>query len=141
MMYSLIPFEKYNAVMDRFFDDIPRVVFGGSGEQAVAFRTDIRDKGDHFLLEADLPGFRKDDITLDVKGDMMTISASSQAENQEENGRYLCRERRYGSFQRSFDVSAVNRQGITAAYENGVLKVNLPKKSAQQPESSRIVID
>lgn len=139
-MYSLIPFEKYTNAMDHFFDDIPHFMFSAGGERSAAFRTDIRDEGDRFLLEADLPGFRKEDIALDVKGDLLTISAHSQEETEEEKGRYLCRERRYGSFQRSFDISAVDRQGITAAYENGVLTVDLPKKSAQQPESSRIVI-
>ena len=139
-MYSLIPFEKYTNHMDHFFDDIPRFFFTEDAERPAAFRTDIQDLGDHFLLEADLPGFRKEEISLDLKGDILTVTARHQ-EKQENGGRYLCRERRYGDFARSFDVSSVQQRGITAAYENGVLKLVMPKKSAVQPESSRIAID
>lgn len=139
-MYSLIPFEKYTNNMDHFFDDIPRFFFTESAERPAAFRTDIQDLGDHFLLEADLPGFQKEEISLDLKGDVLTVTAHHQEEKEAHTGRYLCRERRYGDFARSFDVSSVQQRGITAAYENGVLKVVLPKKSAVQPESSKIAI-
>ena len=139
-MYSLIPFEKYTNNMDHFFDDIPRFFFTESAERPAAFRTDIQDLGDHFLLEADLPGFQKEEISLDLKGDVLTVTAHHQEEKEAHTGRYLCRERRYGEFARSFDVSSVQQKAITASYENGVLKLVLPKKSAVQPESSKIAI-
>lgn len=139
-MYSLIPFEKYTNNMDHFFDDIPRFFFTESAERPAAFRTDIQDLGDHFLLEADLPGFQKEEISLDLKGDVLTVTAHHQEEKETHTGKYLCRERRYGDFARSFDVSSVQQRGITASYENGVLKLVLPKKSAVQPESSKIAI-
>ncbi len=139
-MYSLIPFEKYTNNMDHFFDDIPRFFFTESAERPAAFRTDIQDLGDHFLLEADLPGFQKEEISLDLKGDVLTVTAHHQEEKEAHTGRYLCRERRYGDFARSFDVSSVQQKAITASYENGVLKLVLPKKSAVQPESSKIAI-
>ena len=139
-MYSLIPFEKYTNNMDHFFDDIPRFFFTESAERPAAFRTDIQDLGDHFLLEADLPGFQKEEINLDLKGDVLTVTAHHQEEKEAHTGRYLCRERRYGDFARSFDVSSVQQKAITASYENGVLKLVLPKKSAVQPESSKIAI-
>lgn len=139
-MYSLIPFEKYTNNMDHFFDDIPRFFFTESAERPAAFRTDIQDLGDHFLLEADLPGFQKEEISLDLKGDILTVTAHHQEEKEAHTGRYLCRERRYGDFARSFDVSSVQQKAITASYENGVLKLVLPKKSAVQPESSKIAI-
>ena len=139
-MYSLIPFEKYTNNMDHFFDDIPRFFFTESAERPAAFRTDIQDLGDHFLLEADLPGFQKEEISLDLKGDVLTVTAHHQEEKEAHTGRYLCRERRYGDFARSFDVSSVQQRAITASYENGVLKLVLPKKSAVQPESSKIAI-
>ena len=139
-MYSLIPFEKYTNNMDHFFDDIPRFFFTESAERPAAFRTDIQDLGDHFLLEADLPGFQKEEISLDLKGDVLTVTAHHQEEKEAHTGRYLCRERGYGDFARSFDVSSVQQKAITASYENGVLKLVLPKKSAVQPESSKIAI-
>ena len=139
-MYSLIPFEKYTNNMDHFFDDIPRFFFTENSERPAAFRTDIQDLGDHFLLEADLPGFQKEEISLDLKGDILTVTAHHQEEKETHTGKYLCRERRYGDFARSFDVSSVQQKAITASYENGVLKLVLPKKSAVQPESSKIAI-
>ena len=131
---------KYTNNMDHFFDDIPRFFFTESAERPAAFRTDIQDLGDHFLLEADLPGFQKEEISLDLKGDVLTVTAHHQEEKEAHTGRYLCRERRYGDFARSFDVSSVQQKAITASYENGVLKLVLPKKSAVQPESSKIAI-
>lgn len=140
-MYSLIPFEKYTNSMDHFFDHIPRFFVTESDSQPAAFRTDIQDLGDRYLLEADLPGFRKEEISLDLKGDLLTVTACHKGESQESQGKYLCRERHWGSYGRSFDVSEVQQSGITAAYENGVLKLMLPKKSAVQLQSSRIAID
>lgn len=140
-MYSLIPFEKYTNSMDHFFDHIPRFFVTEGDNQPTAFRTDIQDLGDRYLLEADLPGFRKEEISLDLKGDLLTVTACRREETQEHQGKYLCRERYFGSYRRSFDVSEVQQSGITASYENGVLKLTLPKKSAVQPQCSKITIE
>ena len=72
-MYSLIPFEKYTNSMDHFYDNIPRFFMTAGDNQPSAFRTDIQDLGDRYLLEADLPGFRKEEISLDLKGDLLTV--------------------------------------------------------------------
>ena len=87
-----------------------------------AFRTDIRDQGDKFLLEAELPGFNKEDISLDLKEGILTIKAEHKDSQDQKNdkGEYIRRERRYGSFARTFDVSGINESGITAAYNNGI---------------------
>ena len=69
------------------------------------------------------------------------MTACRKEENQEHQGKYLCRERYFGSYKRSFDVSEVQQSGITASYENGVLKLTLPKKSAVQPQCSKITIE
>ena len=140
-MYSLIPFEKYTNSMDHFYDNIPRFFMTAGDNQPSAFRTDIQDLGDRYLLEADLPGFRKEEISLDLKGDLLTVTACRKEENQEHQGKYLCRERYFVSYKRSFDVSEVQQSGITASYENGVLKLTLPKKSAVQPQCSKITIE
>ncbi len=57
-----------------------------------------------------------------------------------DEGRYICRERRYGSVQRSFDVSGIKEDAISAAFEDGVLKLNLPKLGEEQPQSRKISI-
>ena len=63
-MYSMIPFGRMNTSWNDLFDDFERRMFPADRGELPAFRTDIRDEGDHFLLEADLPGFRKEDIDL-----------------------------------------------------------------------------
>ena len=114
------------------------------GDTSLAeFKTDIRDAGDSFLLEADLPGFKKEDINLSLNGDALTIKAVRRSDYEDTNkkGAYIRCERSYGSYARSFDVSGVDTTGIRAAYHDGVLTVTLPKRSARKPESQTIVID
>lgn len=141
-MYNMVPFRRSTSMLDSFFDDFERSFFPMSRSQMPAFRTDIKDEGDHYLLQADLPGFRKEDIDLDLKEGVLTISAKCEErrEEKDEEGKYLCRERRSGSFTRSFDVSGIQEDAISAAYENGVLKLTLPKHVQVPPESKKIAI-
>ena len=98
---------------------------------------------DSFLLEADLPGFRKEEINLSLNGDTLTIKAVRHSGYEEEAKRkgYLRCERSYGTYARSFDVSGVDTNGIRAAYQDGVLTVTLPKRSAHRPEGQTITIE
>ena len=141
-MFGMIPFEHTDRDLYRSFDNFARDFFGSNNASLPAFRTDIQDKGESYLLEADLPGFNKEDINLDLKDNILTISAThqEQSEDKDEKGTYLRRERRYGSFQRSFDVTGIDAAGISAAYENGVLKLNLPKEQPTVPPTRRIEI-
>lgn len=142
-MFGMIPFERHNDNMFDLFDDFERSFFGKSGASLPDFRTDIRDDGDSFVLESELPGFTKEDISLDVKDGILTISArhSQTGEEKDEKGAYIRRERRFGSFQRSFDISGIDEGGITAAYQNGVLELTLPKARPTPPESRKIAIE
>lgn len=141
-MFGMIPFGHDDTDLFRSFDNFARDFFRNSNTDLPAFRTDIRDNGDSYLLEADLPGFKKEDITLNLENGVLTIQASHQENKEEQNtqGSYLRRERRYGSFTRSFDVSGIEENGITAAYENGVLKLTLPKAQPVVPANRRIEI-
>ena len=142
-MYSLLPFGRYtNNSLDSFFDDFERSFFPTQRGRMPAFRTDIKDEGDHFLLEADLPGFKKEDIDLHLQDGVLTITANHDetVENKDEGGKYVCRERRVGSFTRSFDVSGIREEDIGASYENGVLKLTLPKQGEPEPQSRKIAI-
>lgn len=108
-----------------------------------AFRTDVTDEGDHYLLEADLPGFDKKDIHLDLTDDTLTIQAErhSKVDETDKKNRYVHMERSYGSYSRRFDVSQIDTENIRAAYDNGVLKLTLPKKSQIQPAARRLEIE
>ena len=141
-MFGMIPFEGRNDNLFDVFDNFERSFFGKSGANLPDFRTDIKDNGDAFVLESELPGFDKEDISLDVKDGILTISAQhdQSREDKDDKGNYIRRERRYGSFKRSFDISGIDESGITAAYNNGVLELTLPKARPVLPESRRIAI-
>ena len=136
-MYSMIPFGRMNTSWNDLFDDFERRMFPADRGELPAFRTDIRDEGDHFLLEADMPGFDKKDIHLDVTGDTLTIHAERKAEQEEKDDKnnYVRCERSFGSYSRQFDLSSVDADHMKATYDNGVLKLEMPKKAL--PDSAR----
>ena len=142
-MFGMLPFERSDDNLFDTFDNFTRNFFRGSNASLPAFRTDIRDEGDHYLLEADLPGFRKEDIDLHLQDGVLTITAKhdQSAERKDDAGKYVCRERRVGSYARSFDVSGIREEGISASYENGVLKLTLPKAGEPEPQSRKIAIE
>lgn len=138
-MFELIPFDRHIRNVAAFdpFHEMDNFFTSGA---VSPFSTDIKDTGDAFLLEAELPGFKKEDIKLDVENDVLTISAERTAEKKEDKHSFIKRERFYGSFSRSFDVSGVNVDGITAAYTDGVLTLTMPKKQELIPASRRLEI-
>ena len=143
-MFELIPFDRHSRSMSAFdpfrmLDEMDRR-FLNAAPSVSAFRTDVIDTGDAFKLESELPGFKKEDIKIDIENDCLTISAERKADNKEEKENYIKRGRFYGSFSRSFDVSGINVDGIEAAYKDGVLTVTLPKKAAEIPASRRLEI-
>ena len=135
-MFELRPFERRNNRMTAYnpWDEMERAFFGdGAWNRSLAeFKTDIQDKGDSYLLQADLPGFKKEDIHIDLDGETMTIRAErhSEHEEQDKKGSYVRCERSYGSYERAFDVSGIDTDKIGAQYADGVLKLTMPKKSA-----------
>ncbi len=154
-MFELRPFEhRGNRAMRpydpfREMEDLERAFFGGRPFGAARgygglteFKTDIQDKGDSFLLEADLPGFKKEDIHIDLDGETMTISAERHSEHEEKDkeGAYLRCERSYGSYQRSFDISGIEESAVTAEYTDGVLKLTMPKKQQTVSGARRLEI-
>lgn len=150
MMFELRPYHQRNnqVVADPFamMDDFERRFFHDDlfGRDALAaFRTDISDQGNHYLLESDLPGFAKEDIKLDLNGDTLTVRAErhSKVEEKDKKGQYLRCERTYGTYSRQFDVSEIDTEKITAKYEDGVLKLVLPKKEKGLPSSRQLKID
>ena len=143
-MFELIPFDRHTRNLANFdpfrmLDEMDRRFVNGTPAVSV-FRTDVIDTGDAFKLESELPGFRKEDIQIDIEKDCLTISAERSADKKEEKGNFVKRERVYGSFSRSFDVSGINVEGIEARYTDGVLTVTLPKKAAETPASRRLEI-
>ncbi len=136
-MFGLTPYER--KFYEPFFSDFEKDF---NFPQAPNFKTDIRDNGDSYILEAELPGFKKEDITIDINGDNLTISAKHEETKEEKDskGNYIRRERSFGSAARSFDISEIKSEDISAAYNNGILTLTLPKKSETAPANRRLEI-
>lgn len=109
-MFDLIPFNKGNNDVFSIFEDMEKNFFRNFGEHFPCFKTDIIDKGDKFVLEADMPGFSKEDININIENNMLTITAKHNVENEDNTENYIRRERRYGSYTRSFDVSNIKAE-------------------------------
>ena len=145
-MFELIPFDRRGSRMSaydpfRMLDEMERSFFGGNTHAALtSFRTDVTDTGDAFVLDAELPGFKKEDIKIDIENDCLTISAERKMDEEEKQKNFIKRERFYGSYSRSFDVSGVNVDGIEAEYTDGVLKLTMPKKVETVPPTRRLEI-
>lgn len=144
-MLNLIPYaQRHNSasVYNPFqmFDDLEKHFFGSS--DIAEFKTDIRDEGDHYLMEADLPGFQKEDIHIDLSDNTLTIHAErhSNYEEQDKKGNYVRCERSYGSYARSFGMDGINTDAISASYTDGVLKLTLPKATPVTGQSRRLEI-
>ncbi len=138
-MYKLIPFRSTmdtvlpslfnNSFMSEFFDT-----------SAPAMRVDVSEREDAYIIEAELPGVKKEQIELTAEDGMLTISAEIGSEKKEQKQGYLRTERRTGHVERSFNLEGVDVSGIKASYENGVLNVLLPKEKPEEKKAARIEI-
>lgn len=142
-MFDLIPYGRRNRNLN-LFDEMARFLdrpFFGTVSGARSFNVDIIDKDDHFLLKADLPGVKKEDIKIELDGKFMMISAEQNVEKSEETENYVYKERSYGSCSRSFDLTGINTDDITGKFRNGVLELTLPKKGEEKKAKQTIEID
>lgn len=147
MMFGMIPYRDkrnlgvYNYNPFRDLEDMERLFLRDRtiGE----FKTDISEDEQAYILEADLPGFKKEDVHVDLEGDSLIIRAErkSESEEKDQSGNCIRRERCFGSFSRSFDISGVKSEEIKASLDNGVLRLTLPKKQASLPASRRLEIE
>ena len=146
----MLPSMFGESLFDDFFDDdfMRFPAWGGRnplyGKHAKnLMKTDVRETENTYEVDIDLPGFKKEDIQLQLDGDTLTIQAQrhSEHEEQEKKGKYVCCERSYGAYSRSFDVSGIRAEGITASYDSGVLTLKLPKKTVEVSSSRQISID
>ncbi len=130
---------------ENLFDDFMDFPFGGKKINTM-MKTDIRDTDSSYELDIDMPGFKKEDIKAQLKDGYLTISASTSANNdeQDKDGRYIRRERYAGSCSRSFYVGeGVKEEDIRAKFENGILKLSIPKveNKPQVEEKKYIAIE
>ncbi len=121
-------------LFDDLFDGFTKSNFGGFANQTVAMKTDVKELDNSYELDIDLPGVKKEDVKAELKDGYLTVSASHGTQNDEkdEKGKYIRRERYYGSASRSFYVGEqVKQEDIKAKFENGILKMTIPKVEKQ----------
>ena len=150
-MFGLVPF-MFNNPANREENTFPSVfdVFNKPFFQNAfapmqnmnGFKVDVKDTGDSYELTAELPGTKKEDIQLDYQNDYLTIKAvmNKEQNNSDEAHNYICKERYYGTVQRSFYVGQIDKANAKAEYTDGVLKITLPKLN-NVSSSSQIDID
>lgn len=144
-MFGLVPFKK-NGVRTTgdSFDDFITGFFNDDFFAPIAsinnFNTDIKETDTEYIVVADLPGVKKEDITLDYKDNNLIISAKRENEINEEKDNYIRRERSYGSFSRSFYIDNVDKNSIEASFNDGQLRITLPKVNQSISDDSRILI-
>ena len=138
-----------NLFDDFFGDSFERNFFGGRnplyGKNAKnMLKTDVKESENGYSLAIDLPGFKKDEVQIDLRDGYLSIGAQKALDKEEkdEEGKYIRRERVSGSCARSFYVGDVRPEDIRAKYEDGVLKLSFPKENQRKlPEQTHIAIE
>ncbi len=127
----------------RDFGNIEKKLYGKNA--AHIMKTDVHEHDEGFELDIDLPGFKKEEIQIDLENGYLTVSAAKGLESDEKNqkGKLIRKERYSGSMQRSFFVGKeLKEEDIKAKFEDGVLKLSVPKKEVEKvPEKKRIMIE
>ena len=132
--------DMFDFDFDKEFDRMMRPLYGKHAQNMM--KTDVRETENSYELDIDLPGFKKDEITVQLDNGYLSISASKGLDKNEENkdGKYIRRERYAGSMNRTFYVgSQLTQQDIQAKFEDGILKISVPKKDVQQIEQNKYI--
>ena len=133
----LMPNKLY---LDDVFDDF---MFPTMKDEFGKMKCDIYEKDGAYHLEMDVPGFDKKDVQIEIDdNDYLTITAEKNTEDTEEDEKknYIRKERNYGKYQRSFYVGGVDKENIQANFENGILKISMPKKEEEKSSKKTIEI-
>ena len=139
MMFGLVPFVSDSSVSndENVFDE-PFM----QGFRAPEFKVDVKDNGESYDLTAELPGMKKEDISLNYRDNYLTIAAKNEQSNDEKDaaGNYVRRERSTSSMSRSFYIDNIDESKATASYQDGILSVHLPKTAAAEAQGHTIQI-
>ena len=132
--------DMFDFDFDKEFNRMMRPLYGKHAQNMM--KTDVRETDNSYELDIDLPGFKKDEITVQLDNGYLSISASKGLDKNEENkdGKYIRRERYAGAMNRTFYVGDnLTQQDIQAKFEDGILKISVPKKDVQQIEQNKYI--
>ena len=125
---------------DKEFNRMVRPLYGKHAQNMM--KTDVRETDNSYELDIDLPGFKKDEIKVELDNGYLSISAAKGLDKDEEkkDGKYIRRERYAGAMNRTFYVGDnLTQQDIQAKFEDGILKISVPKKDVQQIEQNKYI--
>ena len=129
--------------MDFGFPEVDKALYGKHASHEM--KTDVKETDSGYEVDIDLPGFKKDEINVQLDNGYLSISAAKGLDKEEKNkeGKYIRKERYAGAMSRSFYVGdALTQEDIKAKYERGILRLSIPKKEAKQVEATkRIAIE
>lgn len=121
------------------FDDFFRDDFFNKKENNL-MKTDIKEKKDKYIIEMDLPGYEKENINLSLKDGYLSVTAKVENENNEDEEKFVRRERFFGECSRSFYVGdSLTEEDIQAEFKNGILKIDVPKKEEKKEEETKYI--
>ena len=142
LLPSIFGENLFDDFMDDFgypaFPDVDKALYGKNARNIM--KTDVKEKDDSFEVDIDLPGFKKDEITMHLEDGYLTVSAAKGLDKDEKNeeGTYVRRERYAGSMSRSFYVGdEITEEDIHPKYENGILSFSVPKKDKKAIEDKK----
>ena len=125
---------------DSFFTSKKNPLYGKNASRVM--KTDIKENEGSYEVDIDLPGFKKDEISIELENGYLTVSAAKGLDKDEEDkkGKYIRKERYAGAMQRSFYVGEnLTQEDIKAKYENGILRLSVPKKEAKPVETKKTI--
>lgn len=140
LMPSIIGESLFDDFMDFSFPRVARAVQNGNTQNVM--RTDVKETDQGYEIDVDLPGFKKEDVKVQLKNGYLTIQATQDAnkDQKDSDGKYIRRERFSGSVSRSFHVGdKVTEEDIHAKFENGILKLTLPKPDGRKADESKCI--
>ncbi len=154
-MFGITPYERWKRGVgrkrnvwdiDKMFDSMMKDFYESvswplSANSEGGIRVDVKEDKENYKLEAELPGVNKEDIKLELKDDIITLSVEKNEEIKEEKENYVRQERRYGNFSRRFYVDDVNIDKIKAKFKDGILYILLPKKEPGKSKGDTIPIE
>ena len=140
LMPSIFGENLFDDWMDFSFPAIDKALYGNRSQNVM--KTDIKETDSGYELDIDLPGYKKDEVNAQLENGYLKIQAekSLNKDEKDENGKYIRRERYAGSMSRSFYVGeSVGREEIHAKFEDGILKLSIPKKDMKQVEEKKYI--
>ncbi|MDE3235448.1 MAG: Hsp20/alpha crystallin family protein [Bacteroidota bacterium] len=134
------PAKNFTSLFDELFNNFP-ATWGRDVETGFSVPVNIYESNDAYHLELNAPGRNKEDFKINIENGLLTISFEKKEELEQKDLKTLRREFSYLNFKRSFTIDdKINSEGITAKYENGILKLFLPKKEEVKPATKQINI-